>query len=68
MEEDKKIAKCQSGERGRSLDYSKQGVPGARYAGLRPRLLQPDQPARAYLAVIARDPEHVRRALERQVP
>ena len=29
---------------------------------------QPDQPARAYLAVIARDPEHVRRALERQVP
>ena len=29
---------------------------------------QPDQPARAYLAVIARDPEHVRRALERQGP
>jgi putative transcriptional regulator len=29
---------------------------------------QPDQPARAYLAVIARDPEHVRRALERQAP
>ena len=25
---------------------------------------QPDQPARAYLAVIARDPEHVRKALE----
>jgi putative transcriptional regulator len=25
---------------------------------------QPDQPARAYLAVIARDPEHVWRALE----
>ncbi len=29
---------------------------------------QPDQPARAYLAVIARDPEHVRRALERGPP
>ena len=29
---------------------------------------QPDQPARAYLAVIARDPEHVRRALERGGP
>ena len=27
---------------------------------------QPDQPARAYLAVIARDPEHVRKALERE--
>lgn len=26
---------------------------------------QPDQPARAYLAVIARDPEHVRKALMR---
>lgn len=28
---------------------------------------QPDQPARAYLAVIARDPEHVRKALEGEV-
>jgi putative transcriptional regulator len=28
---------------------------------------QPDQPARAYLAVIARDPEHVREALEGEV-
>jgi putative transcriptional regulator len=27
---------------------------------------QPDQPARAYLAVIARDPEHVRKALQRE--
>lgn len=27
---------------------------------------QPDQPARAYLAVIARDPEHVRKALMRE--
>jgi DNA-binding transcriptional regulator YiaG len=27
--------------------------------------VQPDQPARAYLAVIARDPEHARRALQR---
>lgn len=27
---------------------------------------QPDQPARAYLAVIARDPEHVRKALKRE--
>lgn len=27
---------------------------------------QPDQPARAYLAVIARDPEHVRKALRRE--
>ncbi len=26
----------------------------------------PDQPARAYLTVIARDPEHVRRALQRE--
>ncbi|MEY4678772.1 MAG: helix-turn-helix domain-containing protein [Alphaproteobacteria bacterium] len=29
---------------------------------------QPDQPARAYLAVIARDPEHVRRALAAGTP
>ena len=29
---------------------------------------QPDQPARAYLAVIARDPEHVRRALAAGMP
>lgn len=28
---------------------------------------QPDQPARAYLEVIARDPEHVREALEGEV-
>jgi putative transcriptional regulator len=28
--------------------------------------VEPDQPARAYLTVIARDPEGVRRALERQ--
>jgi putative transcriptional regulator len=27
---------------------------------------QPDQPARAYLAVIARDPEHVHKALKRE--
>jgi putative transcriptional regulator len=27
---------------------------------------QPDQPARAYLVVIARDPEHVRKALRRE--
>ena len=27
---------------------------------------QPDQPARAYLAVIAHDPEHVRKALQRE--
>lgn len=27
---------------------------------------QPDQPARAYLAVIAGDPEHVRKALSRE--
>jgi putative transcriptional regulator len=27
---------------------------------------QPDQPARAYLAVIARDPEHVRKVLMRE--
>ena len=27
---------------------------------------QPDQPARAYLAVIAHDPDHVRKALERK--
>jgi len=27
---------------------------------------QPDQPARAYLAVIAHDPEHVRKALKRE--
>jgi putative transcriptional regulator len=27
---------------------------------------QPDQPARTYLAVIARDPEHVRKALQRE--
>jgi putative transcriptional regulator len=27
---------------------------------------QPDQPVRAYLAVIARDPEHVRKALQRE--
>ncbi|MBI1360485.1 MAG: helix-turn-helix domain-containing protein [Alphaproteobacteria bacterium] len=26
----------------------------------------PDQPARAYLRVIARDPEHVRKALQRE--
>ncbi len=26
----------------------------------------PDQPARAYLTVIARDPEHVRKALQRE--
>ena len=30
------------------------------------RRSQPDQPARAYLAVIARDPEHVRKALQRE--
>jgi putative transcriptional regulator len=27
---------------------------------------QPDQPARAYLSVIAHDPDHVRKALERE--
>jgi len=27
---------------------------------------QPDQRARAYLALIARDPEHVRKALQRE--
>ena len=69
-EDASKVGSGQSGRRRPARRPAKGATGGSDGADgssqMRDGRLQPDQPARAYLAVIARDPEHVRKALQRE--